>query len=406
MHRLMALRSWVASLLLASMVGGASFAQDIDLAPGDQISLTVIGARDLDTIATIDANGTVTLPLIGSIKASGAGIGSLTTRVAERLTKSPIRLAGTAGAPEWRQLDPDSVFMSVVAYRPIYVSGDLRVAGEIPYRPGLTARQAMAIAGGPGRVIGEADPAVLARMLADRSVLAEQVAVAEAAVKLLTAELAAIDTSMGGAPAPATPADGIASSDAQWLGARSELRDVTSRTEKIALEKMQERLSVLEQLLDVSKQTLDSYEEEYNRIQELADRGVTTANAVNEAQRGVLSFSSRVLEAESEAYKMRLDIARTADQAEADRIGMRIDTLERLKNGQDRLRQTKAEIEALEMRLSLLGGQISNPEDYEMDVEIFRTGTEEAESIDATLDTVLLPGDVIVFRQRLKSQRP
>jgi polysaccharide biosynthesis/export protein len=45
-------------------------------------------------------------------------------------------------------LAPDDVLVTIAEYRPIYILGDVGKPGELPYRPGMTARQAIALGGG------------------------------------------------------------------------------------------------------------------------------------------------------------------------------------------------------------------------------------------------------------------
>ena len=42
----------------------------------------------------------------------------------------------------------DEVTTTVAEYRPIYINGDVSKPGEYPYRPAITARQLVAVAGG------------------------------------------------------------------------------------------------------------------------------------------------------------------------------------------------------------------------------------------------------------------
>jgi polysaccharide biosynthesis/export protein len=55
-------------------------------------------------------------------------------------------------APDAREnvivIDADEVTATVAEYRPIYVNGDVSKPGEYPYRPSITARQLVALAGG------------------------------------------------------------------------------------------------------------------------------------------------------------------------------------------------------------------------------------------------------------------
>jgi polysaccharide export outer membrane protein len=56
-----------------------SYAQDVTLGPGDIVRVSVYGQKDLDTVAQVSSDGTITFPLLGSVS-----IGGLTVRTAEQ----------------------------------------------------------------------------------------------------------------------------------------------------------------------------------------------------------------------------------------------------------------------------------------------------------------------------------
>ncbi len=93
---------------------------------------------------------------------------------------------------------------------------------------------------------------------------------------------------------------------------------MNEQTTKLSLQRMRERLRVLEQLEGVNEETLQTFEQEFARMVDLADRGIATANSVTEARRGVLSFSSRGLETAAESYKLKVDIVQTSDLNQAE----------------------------------------------------------------------------------------
>ncbi|MFC6746256.1 polysaccharide biosynthesis/export family protein [Methylobacterium persicinum] len=105
------------------------------LGPGDVVEVSVLGVQDYRRRVTVDVDGAVALPLVGEIPAEGLAVGDLRRRITEGL------VAG-------RALKNPDVTVELVEYRPFYVSGDVARPGAIPYRPGLTARVAVALAGG------------------------------------------------------------------------------------------------------------------------------------------------------------------------------------------------------------------------------------------------------------------
>ena len=102
---------------------------------GDHLALIVYGAQDLSgTDLSIAADGTIALPLVGTVKASGLTVGQLTSAIKEKL------MAGYLHDPK--------VSMQIVTYRPLYILGEVKTPGEYPYVPGMTVTTAVARAGG------------------------------------------------------------------------------------------------------------------------------------------------------------------------------------------------------------------------------------------------------------------
>ncbi len=372
---------------------------DIILAPGDRVSLSVVGTRDLDTLATIESDGSLNLPMIGRMAAAGLTIEQLKFSVAQELSFEPIRLNMTGEAAVWRKIEASNVFVSVAEYRPVYVAGDVRSGGEKPFRPGMTVRQALVIAGGVGRIVADANAGDPVKLLVQRRLLDDQLALAKAAVVRLQAELSALEAE-GPVSAPRDEELGpreVAQVAELWLAARAELRTLNDSSADLTLQQMKDRLAVLEKLEQVSKETLETYEEEYQRAQDLAKRGIVTAGSVTDAQRGLLSFSSRALEAEAEAYNVRTDIARNRQRTAAAQAADKMDTLRELLRSTTEVQDIEAHIAALEMQLSLLGEVGFDTPVQSLSVSIYRHSDGSEKKINASLDMKVEPGDVVEF---------
>lgn len=104
------------------------------LSSGDKIKIQVFGEDDLTVETSIGDSGRISYPFLGELKLDGLTIHD----VEEHIT------AGLKG-PYLR--DP-KVSVSIIEYRPFYISGEVTKPGGYPYQPGLTTRKAIAIAGG------------------------------------------------------------------------------------------------------------------------------------------------------------------------------------------------------------------------------------------------------------------
>jgi protein involved in polysaccharide export with SLBB domain len=104
------------------------------LGPTDRVRLKVYGEPDITGEYEVDANGNVSIPLAGQVKAAGLTTKQLERNITSALAKGIVR-------------DP-RVNVEMVAYRPFYILGEVKKSGEYPYRVGLTVLDAVATAGG------------------------------------------------------------------------------------------------------------------------------------------------------------------------------------------------------------------------------------------------------------------
>jgi polysaccharide export outer membrane protein len=101
---------------------------------GDKLRVVVYGQEGLTNTYAIDAGGSITMPLIGSVPARGRTPAGLAAEIAAKLRGGFIR-------------EP-SVAVEIEAYRPFFILGEVAAPGQYPYVPNMTVESAVAIAGG------------------------------------------------------------------------------------------------------------------------------------------------------------------------------------------------------------------------------------------------------------------
>jgi polysaccharide biosynthesis/export protein len=101
---------------------------------GDKLKISVFGEESLSGPVEIDAFGRVSLPLAGDVPAKGLSIIQFRDAVAKKLSDGYLK-------------NP-RVTVEVTNYRGIYIHGEVKTGGEFPFKPGLTLRDAVALAGG------------------------------------------------------------------------------------------------------------------------------------------------------------------------------------------------------------------------------------------------------------------
>lgn len=105
------------------------------LGAGDLISISVYDEPDLSLKELrIGLSGKISYPLLGDVQVAGLSPKELENKLMDRL-KGPYLV------------DP-SVTVSIINYRPFYVTGEVKKPGSYSFHPGLTIDRAISIAGG------------------------------------------------------------------------------------------------------------------------------------------------------------------------------------------------------------------------------------------------------------------
>jgi polysaccharide export outer membrane protein len=104
------------------------------LGTGDEISVAVFNEPDLKVSQKIGAEGEISMPLLGDVRAAGLTPAQLASQLEDKFRGGYL-------------LDPN-VTVTVLTYRPFYVVGEVARPGAYPYAPDLTIAGAIATAGG------------------------------------------------------------------------------------------------------------------------------------------------------------------------------------------------------------------------------------------------------------------
>jgi polysaccharide export outer membrane protein len=105
------------------------------LGAGDQIRIITFGEDQLTGEFRVDDRGNIALPLLGSVHAAGFTPEQLDANVSTELKQRKL-------------LRDPSVAVEVVAYRPIFVLGEVTKPGQYAFQPGMTMLTTVAVAGG------------------------------------------------------------------------------------------------------------------------------------------------------------------------------------------------------------------------------------------------------------------
>jgi len=139
------MRNFLLAALLALLAAPLAYAQSAGyrIQPGDQLAITVLEDETLNRTTLVLPDGSISVPLAGTVNAAGRSVDAVESAIADRLASN------FAVRP--------SVFVSVTSVSdtgltfPIYVVGQVGDPGMREVEAGTTLLQAIALAGGLDR---------------------------------------------------------------------------------------------------------------------------------------------------------------------------------------------------------------------------------------------------------------
>lgn len=114
--------------------GRVDVTNSYEVGSGDKLRMTVFNETPLSGEFVIASDGSLALPLIGSVDAAGLTPRELEKRIAEHFRDGYLR-------------DP-RISIEVLNYRPFYIYGEVQKGGEYPYAVSMSVLTAVALAGG------------------------------------------------------------------------------------------------------------------------------------------------------------------------------------------------------------------------------------------------------------------
>lgn len=366
----------VAVLLLALLWPAAQpdARESYTLQRGDVLSMMVVGT-EITAQLPIATDGTIAVPLAGVVTAAGRTLEAVTADVRARIARTPFPLINDAGRPVAIQLAESAVTLSIAEYRPVYVDGDVANPGAYPFRPGLTARQAVTLAGGYGLGDVALDNPEFAK--ADlrgelRGYEVRRVALLNRIERLrresgLTTPDGTIETDALAAvenPGPdgallvaaGAPLDAqLAATEAAGVVAR---RNVLLR-DKAYLDEASEwarlRLSMLHEQLESEKDVLDADQKEFEDIQRLRETGVVTTSRLSDVRRALLFSATRHLQTSTEISRTEREFEELTYQVRRRNIEETAETMNALSDALVELAGVEAGIVATREKLLHVG---------------------------------------------------
>lgn len=399
-------RSCLTGIVLTALVAlaPATASAEYRLFPGDSLEITALGMPELKYRAQINVDGNISFPVLGQIKVGGLPISEVRAKVQALLPKKELRRRTEDGREFPIILAPDDIDVTVIEYRPVYLNGDVSKPGEQPFRPGMTARQAVALAGGYDIMRFRMNNPFLeqADLQSEYRSLWNELAKEQARVARLRAELKGDGQLDQSALQKTTNPSPIAAEIQNVERDRMKLRATDFSKERDYLHRAgsQEdgRIATLSERQQKEQEGAKIDAEDLKRLQELYQRGNTPITRVQEARRSILLSATRELQTITQLAQVereRLDIDRKLERLDDQR---RLDILQELQEANVKAAGVRSRIEAVSEKLVYTGmvrSQLVRGKENKPNLLVVRKTEKGTERLTVDEDTELLPGDVV-----------
>jgi polysaccharide export outer membrane protein len=381
------------------------------LAPGDVLEITALGLPELKQSTTIDVDGRAYFPVLGEIKAAGATLPELRDKIRQLLPSKVFRRRTEEGRDYPVVVTPDEVNIAVAQYRPIYLDGDVAKPGAQAYRPGLTVRQAISLAGGYDvmRFRGRDPFLESADFRAEYYTLWTEFAKEETRIARLKSQLAGKTElgTQGRIETPISPAvvSGIADLETKQL--KAELADHQDEKAYLsdAIAQQDRRISILAETQAKEKDGAQAEARDLDEMRQNFAKGVIPVMRLSEVRRLSLLSSTQALQTTALLAKVELDQDELKRKLRQTDGRWQIDLTHELQEAQVRLETIRVRIQTVGEKLEYAGlvrSQLVRGRGGAPDVHVYRDQYQTRQNLTANEDTELLPGDVVEVALRMQ----
>jgi exopolysaccharide production protein ExoF len=381
--------------------GGAS-ADDYHLGVMDKLRIRVAEwqtaegtIRDWSVVSgdyTIGPSGSLSLPFVGDMPASG------------KTTDAIAKEIGLALQKQFGLKDRPSASVELSEFRPVFLTGDVEKPGEYPFAPNLTVVKAVSLAGGLRR-------ADAGQRFARDFINAK----GDAVVYLnergrLIVKKARLQAEMAGKETIDMPKEIKDEPEANALLV-SETALMTTRKKRLTLQLqalddlkglLQAEIESLSKKTDTQTRQLDLAREDRGKVENLAEQGLVLSARKMAAEQRAADIEATLLDIDTNSLKAKQDISK----ANQDEITLRNDWDAQLAQ---ELQDTEAQLDELNLKLTTSDALMSEALAQSTDAARFDT-TENAANIAYSIvrevngqakeipvqeNTALQPGDLI-----------
>jgi polysaccharide export outer membrane protein len=399
--------AFAAGVLLFSIPAARA---EYHLSPGDSLDIAVAGIPDLKNRIVVQADGSISFPLLGTIKVTGLSASDASAKIKAGLAAKVFRQRAPDGRESVTVIEPDQVSATIGELRPVIVNGDVSKPGEQRYRPSITVREAVALSGGYDTMHFRTDgnPFLISADL--RGQYEEQwteFVKEQAAIWRVQNELgrqAQFDQKvLADVPIPRSTIAGILALESEQLQEHQADFDREKKFVQTKITQTDGHIKVVSDELEKDEQGLVADAQDVQRLSELAGKGLLSMPRMADARRAVLFSSTRKLQTTSQLMKLqndRLELSRQGERLDEQR---KSDLLRDLQERNVRLSEIRARLASIEDKLrytGILKSQLVSGTGDKPDITVVRKTESGREHIAADEDYELEPGDVVEIALR------
>lgn len=388
-------------LVLFAVPTWARAAEAYKLQPGDIIDFSVAALPNLNRRMKVGPEGQVNVPLIGWIDAA-----NLTLRQVEEAVRKALPDAVYRQRVDGDELlivvRADEISMEISEFRPVYVTGEVASSGSQSFRPQMTVRQAIAVAGG----LAPSAVALMDDQLRRISELKSQYGALMSTYITAVTDAARLRTEIDGGNTialetvtsldlPKEVQAAIVEVAQKQLTAQGNLLLGERSYLQSAIQQNGQRVAVLREQQRQEQEGVDADIAELDRVQALASQGSVQAARVTEARRQLLLSSTRALETKAElatAEIRQADLLRQLQRLDEQR---QIAALSDLQLANREAQKLYAELEGTAEQIVLSTPVAEAGTEPTVSFTIYRTDGAQIKGKESDLDQQLQPGDVV-----------
>jgi len=371
---------------------------------GDILELDVSGIAGMRTRMPIDSAGTIRVPLIGPVKVAGMPLDEINNIVRQRLTAKTLpQLNPNSGQVQQIFFDAAQIAVNVAEYRPVYVSGDVATPGQHAFRPGLTVRQVISLAGGYQSLKSRAADAMVTSSFDWQAELnSELITLARERIRLqrVRSQLAG-DTKppkfvLGNPGVGPDVVNEFMKSEIETFELDAATRNKELTFLRNAVENAKQRVAILKEQQEREKEGLDADTADYKRLLALADSGATTTSRLTDSRRNILFSSTRYLQTTTQIGQLERELETLRRDREKLEETRRVALSQELWRVLSAIAASKVRIKFLTEKLTYAGGMRSIASDNDtVTIHVARQSENGVTKFVAGKDVALEPGDVV-----------